>query len=67
MNMDMVKLGYEKLAQSFVAWALDQDNIRAAIVIGSRARRDHPADEFSDLDIMLIVRDMQPYLQRLTG
>jgi hypothetical protein len=28
------------------------DDIRAAFIIGSRARADHPADEWSDLDNM---------------
>jgi len=31
--------------------------VRAAIIIGSRARTDHPADEWSDLDIIILAQD----------
>ena len=44
----------EQLEARFVAWAQTQPDIRAAMVVGSRARTDHPADEWSDLDIMVI-------------
>jgi aminoglycoside 6-adenylyltransferase len=52
---------YEKLTKKFIRWAEAEDNIRAAIVIGSRARLDHPADEWSDLDVLLFARDPEPY------
>jgi len=38
----------------FVGWATPDPAIRAAFVIGSRARVDHPADAFSDLDLVAI-------------
>jgi aminoglycoside 6-adenylyltransferase len=54
---------YEHLIARFVAWAQGREDIRAAAVIGSRARgANHPADEFSDLDIILIATDPQPYI-----
>jgi aminoglycoside 6-adenylyltransferase len=31
--------------------------VYAAVVVGSRARQDHPADEYSDLDLILYVSD----------
>lgn len=37
--------------------------MRAAIIIGSQARTDHPADEWSDLDIILLARDPAVYWQ----
>ena len=43
----------------FVDWAAQQDDLRAAFIVGSQARRDHPADPFSDLDIILFVRDVE--------
>lgn len=46
------------LQSNFTAWALAQDDVRAAIVVGSQARSDHPADEWSDLDLILFVTDM---------
>jgi len=54
--------GYDRLIERFVAWADSAENIRAAFVIGSRARSDHPADEWADLDVFLLARDPRPYL-----
>ncbi|MBN1440244.1 MAG: aminoglycoside 6-adenylyltransferase [Anaerolineales bacterium] len=46
---------YEELIWNFLQWAEKEDNIRAAAVIGSRARtKDHPADEWSDLDLLVV-------------
>ena len=45
----------------FVAWATAQDNVRAAFVMGSQARVDHPADPWSDLDIVVFVTDVTHY------
>jgi aminoglycoside 6-adenylyltransferase len=56
-------LTYDRLVNKFVHWANEEDNIRAAVVIGSRARTDHPADEWGDLDLCIFVNDPQPYLQ----
>jgi aminoglycoside 6-adenylyltransferase len=36
---------YDRITERFVEWARAEDAIRAAVVIGSRAREDHPADE----------------------
>ncbi len=54
---------YEQLIERFTAWAGQEENVRAAIIIGSRARTDHPADEWSDLDIILLARDPAIYWQ----
>ena len=54
--------GYDRLIERFIAWAGSVENIRAAFVIGSRARSDHPADEWADLDVILLARDPSPYL-----
>jgi aminoglycoside 6-adenylyltransferase len=43
--------GMRHLEERFVAWADARPDVRAAIVVGSRARNDHPADEWADLDI----------------
>ena len=59
--MDKVAAAYEHLIDNFVAWAETEDNIRAAMVIGSRARTDHPADQWSDLDVLIFAEDPQPY------
>jgi aminoglycoside 6-adenylyltransferase len=46
-----------------VAWAATRKDIRAAIVVGSRARTDHPADEWADLDLGILVERPQRYLK----
>lgn len=52
---------YAQLERNFVAWAEERADIRSAIVIGSRARREAPADEWSDLDIILYATDSAVY------
>jgi len=53
--MDATALAYEKLIGNFTQWADGNDDIRAALVLGSRARTaDHPADEWADLDMTVI-------------
>ena len=43
-------------------WAEARDDIRAAVLVGSRARADHPADEFSDIDLILFARDATAFV-----
>ena len=52
---------YEKFIERFFKWAKTRQDIRAAIVIGSRARLDHPADEWADLDIIVISTNPEYY------
>lgn len=54
--------GYGALERRFVSWAEARRDVRAAVVIGSRARTDLPADEWSDLDVLVFVEDPGPYL-----
>lgn len=61
--MDATAQAYEQIISNFVAWAEQEQDIRAALVIGSRARQDHPADEWSDLDILIIAHHPQRYWQ----
>jgi len=60
--MNEIAMGYERLIEKFVAWAQAEANVRAAIVIGSRARTDHPADEWADLDIIVFAADIERYI-----
>jgi len=43
------------------AWAQSHPALRAVIVVGSRARTEHPADEWSDLDLCLFATDVQQF------
>jgi aminoglycoside 6-adenylyltransferase len=45
----------------FIAWAEAEDAIRAAFIVGSRARADHPADAWSDMDIILFANGVEAY------
>lgn len=54
---------WEELEARVADWARRERNVRAAIVIGSRARSDHPADEWSDLDMILIVNNPRRFIE----
>jgi aminoglycoside 6-adenylyltransferase len=53
---------YDQWERDFVTWARARSDIRAAIVVGSRARLDHPADEWSDLDLILFTTNPSVYV-----
>jgi aminoglycoside 6-adenylyltransferase len=48
--------------ERFGRWAERRPDLAGALLVGSQARDDHPADEWSDLDLVLIVDDPTPYL-----
>jgi aminoglycoside 6-adenylyltransferase len=52
----------DALVARIAAWAEASPDVRGIIVVGSRVRTDHPADEWSDLDLILAVTDTGPYL-----
>ena len=53
---------YAQLEERIAGWAARRNDVHAAIVVGSRARADHSADAFSDLDVLLVVEHPQVYL-----
>jgi aminoglycoside 6-adenylyltransferase len=55
-------LTYDDIAQRFVRWAQAQPDLRAILVIGSRARTQTPADRWSDLDLILVTTAPHRYL-----
>jgi aminoglycoside 6-adenylyltransferase len=54
--MDQTPLTYDQIIERFLAWAQHQADIRAAVIIGSQARVDRPADRWSDLDLLVVTR-----------
>lgn len=46
------------------AWGRGQTDVRAIVVVGSQARISSPADEFSDVDLVLFVDQPEPYLRQ---
>lgn len=55
---------WKRLEQSIALWASKEPTIVAAVIVGSRARRDPPADEWSDLDVMLFLNDPANLINR---
>ena len=53
---------YNELMERFRKWAENRLDIRAAVVVGSRARVDHPADEWADLDLVIVTTDPKHYV-----
>ncbi len=54
-------MNYPELEANFTAWAQAQVEMRAAVLIGSRARSDPPPDDWSDLDLIVFTTDMEKY------
>jgi aminoglycoside 6-adenylyltransferase len=54
----------ELIEAAIADWAREQEDVRAAVVVGSHAREDTPADRWSDLDVFLVVDDAAPYLSQ---
>jgi aminoglycoside 6-adenylyltransferase len=52
----------EALLVAVMAWSRERSDVRAVLVVGSRARADTPADRWSDTDLVLVVDDPGPYL-----
>lgn len=59
--MNSTTAAYGELIDRFIRWVQAEENIRAAFVFGSRARHDHPADEWSDLDLFFLAERPQTY------
>jgi aminoglycoside 6-adenylyltransferase len=56
--------GTGRILAKLVDWAAARDDLRAIAVVGSRARSDHPADAWSDLDVLVMARRPERYLAR---
>jgi aminoglycoside 6-adenylyltransferase len=56
---------YKNFEEAFKKWAEKTEDVRAAFVVGSRARIDHPADQWADLDIMMYARNHETYLSNI--
>jgi predicted nucleotidyltransferase len=52
----------QDMIDRFVTWAQRRPDVRAGIVLGSWARNDMPADNLSDLDLVVIVSDPSVFL-----
>jgi aminoglycoside 6-adenylyltransferase len=52
--------------ERIAGWAAERPDIHAAVLVGSHARTDEPADEFSDIDVALFVDDPARYVRDAT-
>ena len=55
-------LNYATITQRLIRNAQQAGDVETILLIGSRARVDQPADEFSDMDVIMVVDDPAPYL-----
>jgi aminoglycoside 6-adenylyltransferase len=62
MGQEVAPRTYESIEQRFVVWAWTRDDIRAGVVVGTRARADQPLDEWTDVDIVVLANDPEQYL-----
>lgn len=53
---------YEEFEKRLTNYAALREDIRAVAVIGSRARLEHPADLWSDMDIIIYSKTLEYYL-----
>ena len=47
----------QQILERFVRWGMEEERLHAALLIGSRVRGDHPADAYSDFDLVAIVEN----------
>jgi len=52
----------DPVIQKLIAWGEARENVRAVILTSTRAAAGRPTDEFSDYDVIYVVRDIRPCL-----
>ncbi|MGE6261127.1 aminoglycoside 6-adenylyltransferase [Heyndrickxia sporothermodurans] len=58
----MDKLTYIKIIEKLIVYAEEDERIRTVLIVGSRARTVVPADQWSDLDLVIFAKDAQSFL-----
>ena len=53
---------YQTIIENFTRWGESSARLHAAIILGSQAREERPADGYSDLDVSMIVDDPSWFL-----
>jgi aminoglycoside 6-adenylyltransferase len=54
---------YKEIMNKVILWGEREDDIRAIFVVGSMARSDKPADEWSDMDLVIVSSDFEKWLR----
>lgn len=60
--MSSTTFNYENLIENTVVWGKSSPDIRGLILIGSRTRNNRPADEWADLDVVVITKKPESLL-----
>jgi aminoglycoside 6-adenylyltransferase len=55
---------YSDIIEQIITWSEQDPNIESAIIIGSQVQNEKLADEWSDLDLMLLANDPQALLSK---
>lgn len=53
----------QQILERFVRWGMEEERLHAVLLIGSRVRGDHPADAYSDFDLVAIVENPEAFLR----
>lgn len=53
----------DDLEARVLAWGEARKDVRGILILGSRARTDHPADEWADIDFAIAVKDPERYMR----
>ncbi|HEX3047610.1 MAG TPA: aminoglycoside 6-adenylyltransferase [Bacillota bacterium] len=64
--MKTIQTMYDPIIQNLFRWAEAEEKIRAIVIVGSRARQNVPADDFSDLDLLIVTTAPDEYIKDST-
>ncbi len=64
--MSALTSSYKAIIERTKEWIDNEPGIRGLAIIGSQARTSHPADEWSDLDFIILATDTERYLHDLS-
>ncbi len=59
--MNAILESYIRLEQRFARWAKARQDVRLALVVGSRARETNPGDDWADLDVVIFTSSPAAY------
>lgn len=54
---------YNETVENIKRWSQQTPNTHVTILLGSQVRKEFTGDEWSDLDVLLLVDDLQVYLR----
>src|SRR5690242_4858289 len=61
-GQSMSVIAAREMLKRIVEWGTSRDDIRGVVLLGSQARRERPADEWSDIDLAVFADGPDRYL-----